>query len=655
MKPFPSFVLFTALAAAGYFAGARITGASFGNSGESTTPSATAASAMHPPDEIPSNADGLARDPRTGATFAESLGRLEELAKEAKSDRHIRGGSRSGKAHLEIERLFALATREEMLEYFTTTDPAQTGDLVLSLAYARLATLSIDEAVAVWSDQLRRTDKGTGVEGLVRIWAVQDAGAAERWVDALESKALRNTALRALLQGAMEQHPELVERRLTDLDFRSGSDELASRLAWRIEPQDLPALADRLCAERKGSWEAQFEVARLLMVWGERDGRAMIAWMMGRPTGSLKDHVIASVAESRAKADPAGFTREIGPFLADSPQLAEMAGSSWLRWLQSGDEDAAMDWFESHGEHVELGQSGGYSRQNWIPENALRVLDRLAQLPDEKRKGAFSRSILRSLSNQDPESALALVDGYLAPGTQTDQLVRNTLSNLAQSGKPEYAMDWAVQHIEPGQALTTAVNSVMNSWVETKPVEAFEKVKSLPEALRNDAYGALAYGWARKSPEQVLACLASSSDPAALTTFAKGAFSALGSEKGGEAYLDAALNLPDEGLRKVAVESLFNGWSSANAETSAAALGSLDRGPLRDIAIVSFTNQVSRVDPEAAFAWSLEIEAPEKRRTFTLQNGKQWLKTDRAAATRWIEASAKLPAEWRAELLKPAP
>jgi len=68
-----------------------------------------------------------------------------------------------------------------------------------------------------------------------------------------------------------------------------------------------------------------------------------------------------------------------------------------------------------------------------------------------------------------------------------------------------------------------------------------------------------------------------------------------------------------------------------------------------------FTNQVSRVDPEAAFAWSLEIEAPEKRRTFTLQNGKQWLKTDRAAATRWIEASTKLPADWRAELLKPAP
>ena len=38
-----------------------------------------------------------------------------------------------------------------------------------------------------------------------------------------------------------------------------------------------------------------------------------------------------------------------------------------------------------------------------------------------------------------------------------------------------------------------------------------------------------------------------------------------------------------------------------------------------------------------------------------MRQGRYWLISDREAATRWIESSESLPAEWKAELLTKQP
>lgn len=489
----------------------------------------------------------------------------------------------------------------------------------------------------------------------MEVWAKQDPAAAERWVDGIDDPTTRRIALVALLKGAVETAPDLVERRLTEIDGIHEPNLLVNLLAWKLDPTRFPSLADRLLSWRRTTWGAQDQIDSLLGIWGQRDGPAMMAWLTGQAPGRLHDHVLLNVAESRAKADPAAFVREIGPSLADNETLAEMAGQAWLRWLQTGDDpDGAMDWFQTHGEHL-TGDSSWYWSE-WTEESAGRALAHLSGLPDGTQKQQFIQRVLRGLSSTDAKVALDHGKSLLPPGEETDLFFVDTLSSLAW-GDPAGALDWALRNLEAGGAQRAAVQSVMGNWAMTNPLAAMERARSLPAPLQASVDTGIVHHWVQSAPDQVLGYLKGRPglEADALAHLARGAFRNLGSKRGGEAYLAEALALPGDALRSQAVRGLFNGWSSANAETAATALQTFAPGPLRDIAIEEFARQVGGVDREAAFAWSFEIGDPAKRRTTVLDQGRRWLNADREAATRWIETSATLPEAWKAELLKPAP
>lgn len=654
MKRLPTLLVYTVLAALGYAAGSRVPRDSHAaRSAPATTESGTGTASRPGETRLKTPSE---------PTFAESRERLRELAGQTNvfwSASFLLEGKRPGQAQLEIERLFARATREELLAFFVEEDLTETAPSLLSAAYARLAALSPEEAAAVWSDEFRRTGKGPGLDGLVRSWAGQDVAAAERWVDGLSDPNLRGQALAALLDGALETSPDLVERRLTEL---GGGDQgifqsvdLAARLAWRLDPQRFESLAGRFLSEKRGRWEYQNELVALLEVWGERDGTAMMAWLLRQPPGSLKDHVIPRIVEARAKTDPAAFVREITPNLADSEPLSEMAGQAWLKWLEKGDDDeGAMAWFRTHGETLKLSQRIRWDSGNWTAEKTAKILPLLAELPDDDFRTQTVRSILSRLSQTDPKSALAHGRDLLPPGQETDYFVASTLENLARTGDPGEALDWAMGNLQAGQGQSDAVRFVMTAWAESAPLAAVERARALPDKLRDDAYSGIAYRWVEKAPEQVLKYLKSAPDPGSVSSLAHHAFWSFGS-RGGEAYLGHALALPNEAMRSKAVEGLFGGWARANLESSALALDRLESGPLRDVAIATFASTARWTDREAAVTWSLEIADPAKRRQAAMQQSRYWLNADREAATRWIETSAKLPEEWKAELLKPVP
>jgi hypothetical protein len=121
---------------------------------------------------------------------------------------------------------------------------------------------------------------------------------------------------------------------------------------------------------------------------------------------------------------------------------------------------------------------------------------------------------------------------------------------------------------------------------------------------------------------------------------------------GGENFVVKALALPNESMRKQAIEGLFGGWSQANLESSAKALDTMERGEFRDLAVVQFVENARRADREAAMTWAFEVSDATKQRTTVLDQGRRGLNADREAATKWIQTSETLPEEWRRELLK---
>jgi hypothetical protein len=380
----------------------------------------------------------------------------------------------------------------------------------------------------------------------------------------------------------------------------------------------------------------------------------MMAWVLAQPPGKFQDHVVPQLVQELAEKDPAAFLTQIGPSLAGNETIAKMAGQAWVKWLAKDAGNEAMRWFQAHGGNVKLDENMLWQDRSWSSEEAQRVLAMLTDLPDGENKKMLSRITLYKLSEVDPKIALEHARALLPVGHDTDIFIASTLSKFAQQGDPPGALAWALENLAEGQGKNDAVRFVMSSWADSNPVEAVESARQLPEKLRAEAYSGIAYQWAERAPEQLLDYLEKTSDPASAAPLARHAFWKIGHDHGGENNIAKALALPHETMRQQAIEGLFGGWSRANLESSAKALDTMERGELRDLAVVQFVENARWADREAAMTWAFEVSDAAKQRATILDQGRRWLNADREAATKWIQTSETLPEEWRAELLKPA-
>ncbi|MCB1237975.1 MAG: hypothetical protein KDM91_23110, partial [Verrucomicrobiae bacterium] len=558
---------------------------------------------------------------------------------------------------LEIESIFALANREELIGWFATEDLEKANFATLNAAYSRLASLSLTDAISIWTDRLRRTGKSVGADGLVRAWAGTDPTAAENWVLGLSDEDAKRIALFALLDAVVETAPEVVERHLFEIGSGDnsnpfGSIELATRLSRNLPIDRLSALADRFLSRTEGNWEYQPQLIALLDVWGEREGDTMMRWLLAQPKERFQDHVLPHVVEARAKKNPGAFLREIESSLAGNDTFGDMAGQAWVQWVAQDGGDEAMRWYQAHGSHLIMSSESLWRMPDLSAESSNRALSLIAQLPDGKTKTEAGRAILNQLSRSDPRSALLHAKDWLPPGSTTDSFFSSTLGYLARDGDPSEALSWALDHLENGEGKDNALRYVISTWAHSNPHEAADKSKDLPEALRHETGKAIASVWVRSAPEQLLDYLNDGSNVTSATPLARETFYHFGYERSGESFLSHALALPSQAMREQAIEGLFSGWSRANLESSARALDTMKKGPLRDIALKQFVENAGQTDREAAITWSFEIGDPAKRRATVLDQGKRWLNADRAAATQWIEANETLPPEWKAELLK---
>lgn len=582
MRPVVVFVAFVVLVSAGFFAG-RMLSSSLRQDEADRLPVVRESFSSPPEMRDP----GEARDPRTGRDFRQSLEQVG-LRKVAGGGsfrgRELYEDDRPGKRLLDLERAFALASEEDLLAFFSESDPTELGEDTLSAAYFRFGQIDIDKALSIWSDEFRRNGKGAGIDGLVKSWAGRDLLAAERWVDGLPSGEVRKRALGALLKIALDVSPDLVERRIFEVDLSAGAANLASELGGRVDLQRLPGIADRFLAEKREGWSSQNELRALLHVWGERDATAMMAWLVAQPKGEVHNYVFARAVEPRIDTDPAGFAKELGPSLTSSNSaMGEVAWVAIQKWLDQGNDDpGALAWIAENGAKLKVPEQTpwyqGMSRR-WNAEDAAGVLDELGSLPGFDEKKLLARRILNQLALSDPSSAMTLAKQHLPAGSVADEFLANTVKIIARDGNGEGALELALQHLNEGEAKTNAVEGILSGIAEENPAAALDRAVTLPESMREEIAGKLAGNWAQHSPEEVIEYLGKTRDPAIQASIAKAVFWRLGNRGGSEADLAQVFALPDETVKAEAVGALFRGWTEVNLESSGAALNALEPGP----------------------------------------------------------------------------
>lgn len=375
----------------------------------------------------------------------------------------------------------------------------------------------------------------------------------------------------------------------------------------------------------------------------------MLRWLLAHPDGELRDNVISRVTNSLLKTDPATLVREIGPLISGNQAFSDMAGRAWIQWLK-GDEDPAeaIAWFENHGENITV----ALDFNSWPKEDTIRVIDRVAALSESESRQQIVEKLLYKLSEADPKVALSYGKKHLLEGNSADDFFASALSKYVRKGEdPDWAINWATENLDNGEALNQAVRWVMSAWTESDPEAAAEQALRLSGKLREEAFSGIVSDWADKDPKKLLQFVKSPSDKDAAPYLARSSFWAFGYEMGAD-YLSEAMAMPEGEVREQAVRGLFSGWARANLETSALALDGMKSGPLRDAAIGEFVRVAGWEDRKVALAWSLAIADPGQRRSNTMEQMNRWLRADRDAAVRWIETNDQLPSDWKAELLQ---
>ncbi|MEM9017567.1 MAG: hypothetical protein AAGC68_11180, partial [Verrucomicrobiota bacterium] len=545
MKRLGLILILLALVGLGYLMGSQIRSGSISSSTEEN------GSKVNSSSEISKKTTGSDRAP---PTFASKQERLAELASETADFGilpYLREGKRAGTAMLEIERIFALADREELIAWFAEEDLDSREDLLLNAAFQRLAELTTVDALSIWADFHERSGRLNGVKQIVSVWALTAPQEAEQWVDGLESDKARQLALFALLDSAAQSDLEILDRRITEVRNTFETLHLATLLARATDPSQMESLSERFLGENAGNFRMQNELIRILQAWGEKDPTAMMTWVMNQKPGTFKDHVIPQAVQSQAKDDPAGFVQNIEPHLSKNSPLVPAALTAWLDWFaeSDSDSDASVAWFEKHAKLFDSNPTSWRHDYGRTEAELRHILEKIPVLPDGTFKLAITKGFLYQLSNFDPMASVSYGIEHLPTGHDADNVVASALSRLAEKGEPEAAFEWAVENLEPGEGKDTAVRFVLHSWSRKDPLEAAEYASTLEGILRERAFEAVAMVWAEESPEKIVDFIQSESSSGIARELTEQAYHSIGYRQGGEDYLADVLAIQDEATR----------------------------------------------------------------------------------------------------------
>jgi hypothetical protein len=230
----------------------------------------------------------------------------------------------------------------------------------------------------------------------------------------------------------------------------------------------------------------------------------------------------------------------------------------------------------------------------WSRTDPRKAIDAALTLEDQNVRNRALAEAINNWAGTDFSAALSYA------GTVKDGAMRGLMiAALArsQNADPATMFNLLVEQAPAGEAFQNAVSNLMGRWAQTNPREAAAATLQLPagEAL-NSAASRLAQEWALSATDK-------------------------------SEVLAWASQLPEGRARSEAIESVFESWSSRDAEGAQKAWTALAEGN-KDEALTSLAAGWSRTKPADAARWAASmVDQPGGRNAL-----------DRAV-TSWAEAS----------------
>ncbi|HEX5222385.1 MAG TPA: sigma-70 family RNA polymerase sigma factor [Verrucomicrobiae bacterium] len=415
-------------------------------------------------------------------------------------------------------------------------------------------------------------------------------------------------------------------------------------------------VATRKAAEAMNGPNREPSLAGVALAWARSDFNGAVTWARSFPEGIDRDQVVRAALLGLAGVNPAAAldSANLVPPGGRYAHFADTTGARVLRKAAETDFDATAAWLVDHpgrfGREDLLGLAHPVSdRLNanaagflsaWATSGSLSALvpaiesallndsggqrtavwEWLKTQPVNEATKALRAQVLSSSAYQDPDLALRLVSEL--PQTKEGKAELEALAvQLFNGGSALHRFDklypQAPERLQ--QPLLEAAFSYLDSlnYNLSAPQDWIARLSLLPESARTKGTESIARAWAKQSPEEAIAWVAS---------------------------------LAQADTRNGAMAAIASTWAAKDAYGAAEWVASMPPGVARDRSAESLSLAIAEHYPREAWEWALNINDTAARNRAATQAVKTMAARDLATAQQWIQ-TGPFSADDRTKLL----
>ncbi len=541
----------------------------------------------------------------------------------------------------------------------------------------RIPPAEIPEALTASAILLADPPRGYFQGQLLERWLQADLAGAFGWVCSLTNAAARERALEKIIPALAADNPTNTLARLNELQPAPG--ERSYTLFFQRWAAQDPIQAIEQRQSIPGQDAGDTLLGTILAVWGEQQPEAALDWVKSQPDGTWRNALIVGLftnwaaknlaaattacqqlpdgvakekawesvlgrritTDPAAAADdvknlPAGDFRqkamvELGQHWADTDPPAALAWAQSLgsgaelvaalnqivtRWARQ-DPAAASQFAEQHPELS--GAALGGIATAWFQRDFNATTNWIARLPEGEKKNAAQLALGEPWAQNDPKGMAAYALGLPIGEVQT-QFLTAACRQLARGDLPG-----TVEVLQP-------------------LADAALRLRLLEQAARSCDLPHL-----DPAAKQIAALPAGDDQQAAI----KGLLSNW-TAADPEAAINWLGSFPETNAQPEKMQSVLQSWAQTEPAAAAQWLAKLPPGTAREGMVSAFLAGAAVKYPEFAGQWTQSVTDATQRQMYQLQVARQWLKTDSAAAIKWVD-TLDLPEALKPPLPAPLP
>ncbi|HTB82582.1 MAG TPA: hypothetical protein VK742_02910 [Candidatus Sulfotelmatobacter sp.] len=266
--------------------------------------------------------------------------------------------------------------------------------------------------------------------------------------------------------------------------------------------------------------------------------------------------------------------------------------------------------------------------QRWATNDAAQAWEAANSQPDSIEKNQALATVIYGLAQTDFSNALVQAASLPVGDTRS-----HIITGLFHAQAATNAL--AAISILPAADQVSATNQIVTTWAQQNPAAAAQFAADHPE-LPNSIYHEIAFAWGKSDFSAATNWFAGLPSDDAKAAALSGLALAQADSAPASA-LDWLQSSPETNAQPAAMQAVIQSWAQTEPEAAAEWLTNSAPATNNESLFNGFVTGAAVNYPGFAAQWTQSVTNDAERQKLQFQIARQWLKSDPAAATNWID------------------